>query len=187
MRTSRDRRRSGAFTLLEVLAAVLVLGLLYAVLADVAMQGLRSEGETNRRLEASLLADRVLADIEQEIAAGSAPPIDVTESEQEPYYIEVRVEPLAMPAGLVDPQSPEGAALQDILGGEGQQEPRLRSILIRVAWFEVEDERSVVRTTFALDSAGLDALLPAQETGADDDEAPTAEDLPDLNDLGNVL
>ncbi len=57
------RRAERGLTLLEVLAAVAVLGLLYTVLASAAVQGLRSEGESRRRLEASLLMDEQLVQI----------------------------------------------------------------------------------------------------------------------------
>ena len=59
--TSRAERQSG-FTLLEVMAAVLVLGLLYTVLASAAMRGLRSEGTDRRRADAEMIADRELTD-----------------------------------------------------------------------------------------------------------------------------
>ena len=62
----RERPRSGrrlqAFTMLEVLAAVSVLAIVYLVLANVAIEGLRAEGESMRRLEASLIADELLSD-----------------------------------------------------------------------------------------------------------------------------
>ena len=53
----------GGFTLIEVLAAVALLGILYAVLARVAIEGLRAEGDSERRLEASLLADERVNDL----------------------------------------------------------------------------------------------------------------------------
>ena len=70
--------RQRGFTLLEVLAAVAILGILYVVLADVAMQGLLSEGRSRRRLEASLLADQALSDIEIEMASGGPPNTQIT-------------------------------------------------------------------------------------------------------------
>ncbi len=62
-------RSTPAFTLLEVLAAVAILGIVYVVLADVAMQGLFAEGRAKRRLEASLKADLHLSELEVEIEA----------------------------------------------------------------------------------------------------------------------
>ncbi|MFB3118027.1 MAG: prepilin-type N-terminal cleavage/methylation domain-containing protein, partial [Myxococcota bacterium] len=51
------RISNGGFTLIEVLGAVAILAILYTTLATVAIRGLRSEGESRRMLEASLLAD----------------------------------------------------------------------------------------------------------------------------------
>lgn len=89
----RAMRRGDGFTLLEVMAAVLVLGLLYTVLADTAMRGLRSEGVSRRRTEASLLADDRLSQLELELALGQVPKTGEEEETVEPYHIGVRVEP----------------------------------------------------------------------------------------------
>jgi hypothetical protein len=61
------RRRRAAFTLIEVMGAVLVLGLLFTWLASVAMIGLRSEGTDHRRADAELVADLELSTIETSI------------------------------------------------------------------------------------------------------------------------
>ena len=77
------RISEGGFTLIEVLGAVAVLAILYTTLATVAMQGLRSEGESRRMLEASLLADWELSEFELELETGAAPEIGITRSEEE--------------------------------------------------------------------------------------------------------
>ena len=51
------------------MAAVLVLGLLYTVLAGAAMRGLRSEGIDRRRADAEMIADREITTIETELAS----------------------------------------------------------------------------------------------------------------------
>jgi prepilin-type N-terminal cleavage/methylation domain-containing protein len=85
--------RRGAFTLLEVMAAVLVLGLLYAVLAEAAIRGLRSEGVSRRRVEASLIADLALADIEEQIALGKPPRSGSEEESVDGYRVVRAVQP----------------------------------------------------------------------------------------------
>jgi len=86
-------RRAAGFTLLEVMAAVLVLGLLYTVLAETAMRGLRSEGISRRRTEASLLADDRLSQLELQLALGEVPKSGEEEEAVDPYRIVVRVQP----------------------------------------------------------------------------------------------
>ena len=71
----RASSRQHAFTLLEVLAAVAILALVYTVLARVGIQGFRAEGGADRRLRASLLADDTVAEIEGQIEMGSTPTI----------------------------------------------------------------------------------------------------------------
>ena len=56
------KRPTDGFTLLEVLAAVAILGIWFVVLASVGIQGLRAEGTNERRIRASLLADTILSE-----------------------------------------------------------------------------------------------------------------------------
>ena len=63
-------RAERGLTLLEVLAAVALLGILYTALAATTSQGIWNEFESRQRLEASLLADEVLARIELDLRAG---------------------------------------------------------------------------------------------------------------------
>ena len=76
------RNSDGGFTLIEVLGAVAILAILYTTLSTVAIRGLRSEGESRRMLEASLLADWELSEFELELQTGAAPEIGVTQSEE---------------------------------------------------------------------------------------------------------
>jgi len=94
-----ERKRSAGFTLLEVLAAVAVLGLVYSVLATAAIQGLRAEGDAGRRLRASLLADQRITDIEAQVALGQTPAIGETESEEDEFVVRTVVEPLDLDVG----------------------------------------------------------------------------------------
>jgi hypothetical protein len=89
----RRAHRLGAFTLLEIMAAVLVLGLVYSVLAEAAIRGLRSEGVSRRRVEASLIADRWLADLETQVAVGQIPTSGSEEEEVDEFHVAVNVQP----------------------------------------------------------------------------------------------
>ena len=95
------RRAERGLTLLEVLGAVALLGILYSVLAGSAIEGLRSEGESRRRLRASLLADERLAEIELALQGGSAPPLGEESEEQDGFTLVTEVrgfEPPPAPA-----------------------------------------------------------------------------------------
>jgi prepilin-type N-terminal cleavage/methylation domain-containing protein len=208
------------FTLLEVMAAVLVLGILYSVLANAAIRGLRSEGESKRRIEASLLADRALSDLEIQLSLGQIPEKGATEETFDPYVVSTTVVPFdptpmlevaddfvrkrggSRPSSGTPPTRPgesskqqqqlqlpgaeatagAGAAAPNLAGiGESLlappsagQDGRLRRIDVVVRWQEGVEEESVVRTTFAFDTTGLEGMFP--EDGAAGGEAPTPEE-----------
>jgi hypothetical protein len=147
--------------LLEVLGAVLVLGMLYSVLAEVAIQGLRAEGESRRRLEASLFADELLTDIEASIDEGDIPPLGVSLEEEDPYIIELEVSPIdtgtLLPPGVLG----EDETLASLMGNETEEGP-LREITLRISWSEGDRELSVTRTTLGLSALDLGAPPDAQ-------------------------
>ncbi len=156
-----NRSRSGpsAFTLLEVLAAVAILGIIYIVLADVTMQGLFAEGRAKRRLEASLKADLHLSELELQFEAGVVPPLGpLPEIEEDGFRVsgEVRVFALPLlpePGGIPEPAASTGSA--------GVLEA-LREIELSVSWEEAQEEQRVVRVTYALDPTAV----PAAPAGA---------------------
>jgi prepilin-type N-terminal cleavage/methylation domain-containing protein len=152
------------FTLIEVMAAVLVLGLLYTVLATAAMRGLRSEGTDRRRADAAMIADRRLAEIETKLSAGKALKDGRTQDEQEPFKILVEVAPAdllgLLPARLraeiarsTDPKAP--SVLHDERG-----QSRVRRVSVVVAWDEAGEPDQVERTTFAFDTSTLAQYFP---------------------------
>lgn len=182
-----------AFTLLEVLAAVAILAIAYTTLGSSGIQGLQQEGEARRRLEASLLADASIAEIESAIEAGTTPPVGEEETESDGYRIQVSVAPFT----LVVPEAQQadgGKRLgnaQSRLGGErsaehvapgksllgpgagggggGGGESPLRRIAVRVAWDEGFGERVATRTTFALDAeAAAETLQGLAQAAAND-------------------
>lgn len=183
---SRSGGRRG-FTLLEVMAAVAILGIAYITLGSSGIQGLQNEGEARRRFEASLLADSVLSEIETGLEAGAAPPLGKDEREQEGFRIAIEVSPFAVVVPEEDATTGkrigrarsrlggDGAQAQPVeipgpslLGGDtsaGAVSP-LRKIDVRVVWNEGFGERTASRTTFALDpeaaSTTLDALKQVQ-------------------------
>lgn len=174
--TERFESRSRAlgsrdgFTLLEVLAAVAILGIWFAVLANVAIQGLRSEGENERRIRASLLADRVLTNVELNLDAGELPGENVDVQEEDEFTVEVEQLPLA---GF-EFAEPDPALMEMLEGDLGALAADLYTIQVHVTWIEGATEEAVHRTTYAWDSAPLLEALsnsaPAEEDEAQDDE-----------------
>jgi hypothetical protein len=150
-----------------VLAAVAILGIVYTLLADWAIQGLMAEGEAQRRLEASLLADRRLSELEATVEAGGVPPLGVTEAEQEGFILKVEVVPLDLAlAGLTieptrtsGPEQPSAQGQSLLSAGPQGSASLLRRIDVRVSWTEGTSERAVGRTTFAFDRESARPLL----------------------------
>ena len=150
----RTRNRA-AFTLVEVVAAVALLGICYVVLFQAGSEAALREGESRRRLQASLLADRELAEIELAIARDRIPSIGATRRREGDYGVEIEVTPFAF--AVPEPESgrrrsppPDaGSLLGDAARPNGSP---LRHIEVRVRWSEGTTERSVRRTSFALDT-----------------------------------
>jgi prepilin-type N-terminal cleavage/methylation domain-containing protein len=186
-------RPSRGFTLLEVLAAVAVLALVYTALAQAAMQGLAHEGDASRRLRASLLADQALAEIEAQLAAQAPLNVGLIEAEEEEFAVHVEVRPydglgaLALVAGEaaaallgkgqdLEGAKPGGPSFQLLTAQPGAPTPLLE-VEIRVGWVEGGFDQEVTRTTFAADpvavAAALEGLTPAE--GAEPGEKPPAE------------
>ena len=165
MRHSEQFSRAG-FTLLEVMAAVVVLGLVYVVVARGAMQGLQTEGDAGRRLRASLLADRTLNGLELGLAQGIAPAPGQRESTEEEFTVVVEVSPFDV-AALLEGATVQGeepvsstSELELLKPSRGGGAPTVLSITVRVAWTEGISEQQVTRDSFAFD---LDAAAPLLE------------------------
>ena len=170
-------RSGGGFTLLEVLAAVAILGMLFTVLAGVAVTGLRAEGTNLRRVRASLVADNVLSELEAQMLAGVYPEESSRESEHEEsgiqFTVQVDVKPLADEVG-----GGGGADMVAFLNDEVPDlMPLLRAVEVRVSWQDADDEHSVYRQTYLFDQSqwapgltdmempgGLSDALPEQES-----------------------
>ena len=200
MWTSRRR----GFTLLEVLAAVAVLALVYTALAQAAMQGLSHEGDASRRLRASLLADLALAEIEGQLAAGVAPPAGLIEAEEEEFALSVEVRPFDLGAFALLAGEAAAALRAEPTGLEGAQpgEPSFQlltalpaapspliEIEIRVAWVEGGFEQVVTRTSFAADPAAVAAALEGlgAAEGADEADGGDEGDAPEDDEAGGEI
>lgn len=183
-----SRTRSRGFTLFEVLAAVAVLGLVYVTLARTAMQGLRAEGEATRRLEASLIADHALSELELLLAGGVAPQVGVTESEQDQYAIFVEVAPYSLDELTTPPARPGEEQKQPLdlpllVAGSTGQGSALLAVTVRVSWQEGVYEREVTRASFAFDQEAAAPHLAGLVEAPEDDEGDGDEELDALSEL----
>lgn len=152
----RPRPARAGFTLIEVLAAVALLGILYAVLARVAIEGLRAEGDSKRRLEASLLADERLSDM----VGLPVPPVGRSQTIEGDFTFMLDVTPFVFPPewGVADSDAAAPLLLAADPKGGAQS---LRTVQLTVAWLEGESERHVSRTFFLLDFQNLATLAAA--------------------------
>ncbi len=171
------RISEGGFTLIEVLGAVAILAILYTTLATVAIRGLRSEGESRRMLEASLLADWELSEFELELETGAAPEIGITRSEEEdgftvtwevtPFQIALFESSSEQEQGHKAP-SPAGQRTSIPAGQSGAANAGATPFLqveLWVSWFEAGNERSVTRTIFAVDEDAAAKLAAGSALG----------------------
>lgn len=170
------RRAERAFTLLEVMAAVAILGIVYAYLARATSQGILTAGESRWRLEASLVADQVLSDLERNMATDGTLPLGETEFEVDGFAVKQTISPLELPPELLAEDEPDqasrsrsspGASPASLLAGDGSTPGILRQIRVRVGWFDGVQEQSLVRYSFGYDaSAALPLLGLAPEAAA---------------------
>jgi len=155
--TSRSRRLDSGLTLLEVLAAAMIFAMVMTVLIGTSSTAVHSVGVSSRRLEANLLADAVLADLEIQMKQGYAP---------DPSELPTQHEDFAVLATRIDVLGDAGGAPGGVLAGLGGSSGDITSMLatglpevgtylrqydIEVSWIEQDGTHSVRRTTFAYD------------------------------------
>jgi prepilin-type N-terminal cleavage/methylation domain-containing protein len=165
------RRAELGLTLLEVMAAVALLGILYAYLAKAASQGIVNAGDSRWRLEASLLADEELVALERQMLEGVPLEPGSSEEERDAFTVRREIEVLSLPVeeAVVGADAPPAASL---LGDGSPQNPGiLRRVVIRVSWFDGVDEQQIERVTFAYDPEAALPLLDA-DLIADREPAP---------------
>jgi hypothetical protein len=157
---------------------VALLGIVYTTLARVSIEGLRAEGESRRRLQASLVADVVLSELETGFAAGVVPEVGEEQREFEEFTIDIAVTLFAFQGtanllGLLNQANTDvrpGSALLDPSGVErfapnkDIEDSPVRRIEVRVSWFEGSYQREAIRTTFAYDAAAMAALEFSDDT-----------------------
>ena len=177
----RSSLRPG-FTLLEVMAAVALLGILYTVLARVAIEGLRAEGESERRLEACLLADARLADSFTGINGNVVmPDLGHRETTEGAFTLAIDVSLFQPPVEWDLAESKENPPLlfASTPGAAGTQ--ALRTVELTVSWLEGAEERHVSRTMYLLDfgrAAGLAAAADQSQAAAGNPGTPQAPESP---------
>lgn len=178
------RNSDAGFTLFEVLGAVAILAIVYTTLSGVAIHWLRSEGESKRMLEASLIADWEVSEFELELDTGAAPELGVTESEDEDgLTVTWEVTPLQTKlfktalereqeraAGNTAIPTAPIPTTQTVATDAAA--PAFLQLELRVSWFEAGEERSVTRTLFAVDE---DAAAKLAATGVLAEAAPEEE------------
>ncbi len=159
-----DRGPDRGLTLLEVLAAFLIFSIVFTVLVGTSQTAVHSQGLALRRLEASLLADEVLADLEVQIQQ-QLTPILADDIIRDPFEIEVTSGPFAAPAPTAGapataatPADGDALSLADAGSGAAMLAasfPEAAPFLLRydvvVRWLEAEGPQEVGRTTFAFD------------------------------------
>lgn len=179
----RRSQATGGFTLIEVLAAVAVLGLVYSMLATAAIQGLRAEGDATRRLRASLLADERITDIEAQVAAGQLPDVGESEQEIDDFLVRTAVSPLSVEiqetkasrraserlerAVGARPDQPREGAGSFLEPSAASKQPLLRRIDLTVAWGDGDLAQTVRRTAFGLDRTAAAPLIDQLVAAAD--------------------
>jgi len=186
------RRNEHAFTLIEVMAAVFMLGLFVAAISELLTQASRNEGRARLQGLASSLADRVIAEVEEGIARGAAPPLGERENEQEDWIVVTNVT-----AFDVTTLAPAGGPAADDARGAGatrpapagswlaspaaKTNPPLLEIAVRVSWkdapvdAETQQPFAIRRRTFALNPAALEGLSGVGD-GAEDADGEGAEE-----------
>jgi len=153
-------RRRRAFSLLEVLAAVAILGIVYMFLASVTIEGLRSEGQSEQRLRAALLADLRLAEHEAAMATGAPCPEPSGPDEVDGFEVLVEVQRLELPSPPEDANAtaaPSRGARLPTPGIPIEQSP-LCELRVIVRLPEDVGDFSLSRSTFVFDQIAWDAL-----------------------------
>jgi prepilin-type N-terminal cleavage/methylation domain-containing protein len=173
MRRSSQR----AFTLIEVMAAVFILALFVTAISQVLTQASRNEGHSRLQARATALADRAIADIEEGIARGAAPPLGERETGDGEWIVTTAVTPFdattLAPAADADPRptTNEAPAGSWLASPAAKTNPPLLEIAVRVSVKDAPvDSRTqqpfaIRRRTFALNPAALEGLSDADGGG----------------------
>jgi hypothetical protein len=151
--TTRTRRQELGLTLLEVLAAAMIFSMVMTVLIGTSSTAVHNIGVSARRLEANMLANEILTDLEIQMKQGIAPEVVENESTRDQFAIRVfRTDlvqnPEADPAGSTNAASSFALMLGPDLPEVAKH---LKQYDIEVSWIEQNGPQTVSRTTFAFD------------------------------------
>jgi Tfp pilus assembly protein PilV len=145
-----DRGERG-LTLLEVLAAAMIFALVMTVLISTSSTAVHNVGVSARRLEANLVADELLADLEIQMKQGIAPVIEENETTRDQYAIRVFRTEIVQDQTSADSGGTQ-FSVASMLGAELPEVAKhLKQYDIEVSWFEQNGPQRVTRTTFAFD------------------------------------
>ncbi len=169
-------RRPNGFTLIEVMCAAVILALSVAAITSVVKNAQLREGDSRRRAEASLYADRLLAELDQTAALGAPLQPGAREVSEGVFSAELEVaafDPTALQEASAGAEGaaadkresaprapgPDAAAAGGWLATpEAQANPPVYQVTVRVAWIEGTLESRVTRTSFFLNPVALQAL-----------------------------
>ncbi len=166
-----DRRSEAGLTLLEVLAAVMIFAMVMTVLIGTSTSAVHHIGVSSRRLEADLVADNLLSELEIQIKQGTAPAIEEEEFTREQFSVRMwRTAILPDQSGDASDAATGLAGAGASAGGDivmllGSALPEVAGHLMQydidVSWLEQNGPQSVTRTTFAFDWQAAQAELAA--------------------------
>ena len=183
MKTSR--RRAGGFTLIEVVGAVAIVGIVFLILSTATFSGIAAEGTAHRRLEASLVADDALAEVELQMLMSLPIEIDATEFGDldgdglTEYAVIGEMSPY-------DPTTEIRAGSNGALSGNSRtsnttsqtEMQRVRiDVFLANEFGEAEDGDLPLasRTAFILDTETINTLAPSRGAGAPTEEGDQGE------------
>ncbi|MCP4007369.1 MAG: type II secretion system protein [bacterium] len=135
-------RHADGFTLLEVLMAVLVVGLVYGFLLRFVTQNLERVGDSRREIEVARLAEMKLRETQDRILSGEAvtPGVDAGffEEPDEAYQYQVSIEPFSIP---LPPSFKGEIAPSSVFTPTGQHDPaRTPLFVVQSRVFREDDE-----------------------------------------------
>ena len=175
-----------AFTLIEVMAAVFMLGLFVTAISQLLTQARLNEGHARLQAQAAALADLQIAKLEEGLARGAALPLGKTDSADFPWTVTTEVVAfdgsslLPSPAPDEDPRARPsavpGASGSWLRAQNAQQEPPVLEIEVRVSWdgapvdAETGEPDAIRRRTFALNPAALESLAKLDTDGDGEDQ-----------------
>jgi Tfp pilus assembly protein PilV len=149
--SKRFRRGERGLTLLEVLAAAMIFAMVMTVLISTSSTAVHNVGVSARRLEANLVADELLADLEIQMKQGIAPVIEENETTRDQYAIRVFRTEIVQDQAAADSGGTQ-LSVASMLGAELPEVAKhLKQYDIEVSWFEQNGPQRVTRTSFAFD------------------------------------